>query len=174
MITVCDSRPLLTVELNMKEGEGLSPELREPTYIDLTLEDDEAVEAEGGELITNGLELEYEDSSLSEPPSEDESTGIKEEERPGPELGEPTYIDLTVEDDEAVGVERGGLIVNDLESESGESLESDSSSDDESNLNDEGMTRHREVLMNSDRGRIVASRKSRQNAGGSLDRIQRV
>ena len=157
------------IEFRIKEEERPSPELGEPMYIDLTLEDDEAVKVEGGELITNESELEPADSSLSASPSEDEWTGIKEKQRPSPELGEPAYIDLTVEDDEAVEVERGELIVNDLESVSEESLESASVSDDGSNLNDEGMTRHYGVLMNSDGGRIVGPRKSRQNAGESLD-----
>jgi len=110
MMMVCHSRSLLTVELNIKQEEGLSPELREPMYIDLTLEDDEAAE-----------------------------------------------------------VERGELIMNELESGSGKSSDSYSLSYDQSNLNDEGMTRHHEVLINSNGGRIVASRKSCQNAGGSLD-----
>jgi hypothetical protein len=66
------------------------------------------------------------------------------------------YIDLMLEDDDAAEAERGELISNELESGSGESSESDSLSNDESNLNDEGMTRDDEVLMNSNGGRIVA------------------
>jgi hypothetical protein len=97
---------------------------------------------------------------------------IKEEERPSPELGEPTYIDLTLEDDEAVQAEEGALITNGLESESEDSSWSESLSEDESigsNSNHDGMKRHHEVLMSSDGGRIVGGRKRCQNGGGSLD-----
>src|SRR5436190_22645176 len=70
------------IEFRIKEEERPSPELGEPMYIDLTLEGDEAVEVEGGELITNESELEPADSSWSASPSEDEWTGIKEKQRP--------------------------------------------------------------------------------------------
>jgi hypothetical protein len=160
------------IEFNIKEEEQPSPKLRETTYIDLTLEDDEVMEAKGRELITNGLELESEHSSSSESPSEDGSMDIKKEERSSFELREPTYIDLTLEDDETLEVEGKELITNGLELEPEQSSLSELPSDDESigsNSNNDGMKRNHKALMSSDGGRIIGARKSRQNAGGSLD-----
>src|SRR5579859_2127099 len=82
---------------------------------------------------------------------------IKEEERRSAELGKQVFIDLTVgeEEDEETGekeAEEEGSMRSQLESESEESLLTDVSSDDESevsNLNDNGMNDDYSLLINS-------------------------
>jgi|SRR5271169_5085724 len=59
------------VELNIKEEEPMSPEFREPIYIDLTNEDDDKRDSEKRQLIEDALDSE---SELDEPPSTESSS----------------------------------------------------------------------------------------------------
>jgi len=67
MLMVADPHSLLIIKWNMKEEEGMNSQLREPMYIDLTVEDDEIVDVEGRELTAKGSELELELESGESP-----------------------------------------------------------------------------------------------------------
>lgn len=82
---------------------------------------------------------------------------MKEEERAMPQFRERMFVDLTIEDDDKEGEEELG-IENQSESEEDEYLSIESSSEDESlvsNMDDKGIKRHHDPLMNSGRSRVV-------------------